>query len=127
MSEEEIKKLQEQLKQLQKEKAAAEKASKEATEARIVAEKLAKDANEMVQDLAKQVETQRNNTDGKAVIDCGTEQYRILSSPKAKVIVAGNTYVIGELTADNKDVLDLLIRTKSGHVELVNENVNPTN
>jgi hypothetical protein len=121
--EDEIKKLQEQLEKLKKEKTAAEKASKEATEARIAAEKVAQDANEMVQELAKQVETQRNSTDGKGTIDCGEVQYRILSSPKAKVLVAGNTYVIGDLTAANQDVLDMLIRTKSGHIELVN----PTN
>ncbi len=127
MSDEEIKKLQEQVKQLQKDKAAAEKTAKEATEARIAAEKEAKDANEMVQDLAKQVETHRNATDGKGIIECGDVHYRILSNPKAKVLVAGNTYVVGELTADNKDVLDLLIRTKSGHIELVKETVNPTN
>lgn len=125
--EDEIKKLQKQLEKLEKEKAAAEKLAEKEVAARIAAEKVAQDANEMVQDLAKQVETQRNSTDGKGTINCGDVQYRILSSPKAKVLVTGNTYIIGELTADNKDVLDLLIRTKSGHIEIVNETVNPTN
>lgn len=116
--EDELKKLQEDLAKANKALKAAEKKLQEETEARLKAEKHAKDADEMLVELQNQLTAKDMQVNGSLKI-VGKHNTYVIKNPKGTVILHGNTYDLAKFTAEHETVLAELLRRKSAHVTLL--------